>query len=694
MSYLNLPRISFSGLFEADVNTVNNDVRNYDATVFEPRLQTAQITVGDHTEYNGWWNPAGSNRFSLIGCAVTGAVGPKGEAASGDEVLTLRLEAQFDRTAGKIVDLDPQFQFASALWGLRIGLMAGDKVLMRGSFYPGSFRDLFFSRLFDQATNQPVSGSPSASARFTGALYDIAWDESAEASPILSALKASAAANQGQLMLSLITYGYSKSGGTQEFLSGSVIGCIGPWLAGEPLSFAPGRRFAISAASPNAPFASAQNIGYLTGLVTNEGQGLSLDLGVALPLLLADGPGGDGAIHTVDLGPITIAVARQGDTLTNTPTGLSVTPGVTEGQALTPDQYEVISVLTAYDMAWMQANGGVADFAVPAAAQALIGDHPLLLLTAAPTPPGQIVAIRETFGGLWTRADDFVQRLDSAPTGWVSSAFKVWAMLWGQPWANAPLTLSVQPRATGQGGTDDPDEVKPPQTYIPDNNVPAATISLPATATAGADGTVQVTYWAANPGNPRGYIDGQIYQLNYSPTVAGQSPMPMVEVVAVHVRDAYVPPPVPSWDTDVKPVLTQYGNLYPIMSRGLFSLSDFDAASANARLLHLAFTLPPTDPNFMPATRDISAGKLRMIVDWLRSYLPHGAPSGYGAIPPLPVGQPLPPALSGAAPAQHPTQITPALATAAVEALGPGNDGKTAAVRGFLKNAARAGDGG
>ena len=40
MSYLNLQRLTFAGFFEADVNTVNNDVRNYNSEVFEARFSS------------------------------------------------------------------------------------------------------------------------------------------------------------------------------------------------------------------------------------------------------------------------------------------------------------------------------------------------------------------------------------------------------------------------------------------------------------------------------------------------------------------------------------------------------------------------------------------------------------------------------------------------------------------------------
>jgi hypothetical protein len=98
---------------------------------------------------------------------VTGGAGPDG-AAAGDRALALRLVAQYDRTAAKIVDLDPQFQFASALWGLRIALTDGKETLFSAALLPTSFRDIYFGRLIDVATGKPVPSSPGASARFTG----------------------------------------------------------------------------------------------------------------------------------------------------------------------------------------------------------------------------------------------------------------------------------------------------------------------------------------------------------------------------------------------------------------------------------------------------------------------------------------------------------------------------------------------
>src|SRR3569833_12678 len=121
--------------------------------------------------------------------------------------------------------------------------------------------------MIDSSTGQPVPGSGSASARFTGYLDQLVWDDGGIDAPILAALRVSSEKNQGRLTLSLMTYGYSKTGAVA--LSGSVLVILGTWLNGEPKSFAPGRRFSIAYPNQN-PFASAFNIGYMNALVSED----------------------------------------------------------------------------------------------------------------------------------------------------------------------------------------------------------------------------------------------------------------------------------------------------------------------------------------------------------------------------------------------------------------------------------------
>ena len=69
VSYLERPRFTFSGRFEADVSTVNNNAVNFDAATFLPKVRHPPgVLVTDPQGNrigmtNGWWNPTGTGNF-------------------------------------------------------------------------------------------------------------------------------------------------------------------------------------------------------------------------------------------------------------------------------------------------------------------------------------------------------------------------------------------------------------------------------------------------------------------------------------------------------------------------------------------------------------------------------------------------------------------------------------------------------
>lgn len=67
MSYLDTPRLVFTGHSQADVSTVNNGVRYFDNAAFQRQFQELS-TTGD----NSGWDPEGTAIFGFIGCRVTG----------------------------------------------------------------------------------------------------------------------------------------------------------------------------------------------------------------------------------------------------------------------------------------------------------------------------------------------------------------------------------------------------------------------------------------------------------------------------------------------------------------------------------------------------------------------------------------------------------------------------------------------
>ena len=111
MSYMSYPRITFSGKFQADTSTVNNDPRHFSNADFEPRFQD----YSNKEEFNGWWNPGGTGIFRLAECATTALIDNNGNKT--DNTTPLVVGNSTDRPSGKLVDLDPDWQLASTIYG-------------------------------------------------------------------------------------------------------------------------------------------------------------------------------------------------------------------------------------------------------------------------------------------------------------------------------------------------------------------------------------------------------------------------------------------------------------------------------------------------------------------------------------------------------------------------------------------------
>ena len=137
MSYLDSPRIHFRGWFQADVSTINNDVRMFQNDSFVPDYQQLNI--------NGSWNPRGTAVFRILDCSVTGGFldGRALATSQDDAVIGLTLQNSTDRAPGKLVDLDPQQQMVSMIFGMQIRLAGPHaEALFEGGFKASPFTNL------------------------------------------------------------------------------------------------------------------------------------------------------------------------------------------------------------------------------------------------------------------------------------------------------------------------------------------------------------------------------------------------------------------------------------------------------------------------------------------------------------------------------------------------------------------------
>ncbi len=660
MSFLNPVRLVFSGIFQADVSTVNNDVRHFDNEGFIPVYQEFMKTLPNgETAYNGWWNPTGSGAFRLIDCKVVGlgfADGSFVDTPGADAALGMLIGGSTDRTSGKLVDIDPQWQVASAPWGLDVRLTDGKTpAFFGGRYQPNPFRDLWFNR------NINAQNDSAASSTFQSVLENVEWADDAMLSPFLRQLRD--ATTGGMLSIRLTTFGYIGNVTDPRFTLGTVVGTIGPQLDGEPTSFIRGRRFIPANSIPT----SWTGITYFSGQIDEPSQTAFLDLSNALQI--TDSKGTPNPIGVMSLG-----ILRDASVAENTP--------------VTPDSFLPIARIPYDDPDWLAKTAGV--FAVKLTDEqfALSKTNPLALVTVSETNPGStdldlgygIVAIREAQDGVYVCAEPLVHRIDGA--GRAESL--VYATRYGQPVPGAAIAITQMGRIPNQGGTGDPSGLNQPNNVpIPDMGVPEAAVTFaveggPATGgtiVADEDGVARLDISTTSPGNPRKYIDGQVYLIDYRIPGQSNTARSQFDYIALHVRDDFDVPADPTWD-DIAPIMTQYGNLYPIMSKHLVDLSSEASCARHADILHLAFSLPETDPNYMPVTRDLSVYKRKTILAWLakvqrgETAVQAKAHQAVAAAPGLRTGP------SGAAPAKAAT-ATPDQPTAA--------DGKTR----FAKNFAR-----
>lgn len=590
MSYLNQPRLTFSGRFQADPSTVNNDPRHYDNETFTPRFQDFLT----QKMLNGWWNPTGTGIFRFSGCTIQQAIG-QGGVDPADGAVGFVVSNSPDRPSGKLVDIDPDWQLASQLYGLSVSLRdpnTGEIVLV-ADFDPTPFRDLWFVR-------GGLKGDSGASAMWQSQLSNLRWRLDGVTSPVLRAL-AEASRESGLLSFRITTFSYQTDVTAEDFTYGSVVGAIGPVLPHEPASFVSGRRFMPTSAFQNSSLpanscVAANMMTCFSGKVIDNA--LVVDFSNALPF------GNDG--NLAPLGDLRFAVLHD--------------PDANEGAVLTEDQFTVLGPIDASYEFLTQASG-IQTLPIPAAAQGLIDQRPLaLLLFGGDVPSGQgLVMMRETAHGRDVRPEALSFRLDPNERELNARDVELWATRYGLPLADAPIAF--QPLAPAPDDADTPGDSTvgtTPTAAIPITNSPMGTLAiLPQVVRTDAAGRATARFQAPPQfGCPRRYIDGQLYAIAYNFADADPIIQQTFDQISVLVFSTFKASEHPTWE-EVQPIWKQYANLYPIMSKGLFDFSNQEVCDANAHILQFVLSKPITDPDHMPVTRDLSAGKRGALLRYL-----------------------------------------------------------------------------
>jgi hypothetical protein len=573
MSYLDSPRLHFRGWFQADVSTINNDVRFYQNASFVPEYQ--------QLNQNGSWNPEGTGVFRFLDCAVTSLDG-----------LTVQNAAE--RAPGKLVDLDPQQQMVSQIWGMQIRLADGaGKTLVQGEFKPAAFINLWLRQQKGVPMDQKLA------AAYQSMIEGVQWFDISRF-PLLQSLKS--VTQDDQLSIDFNLFGYGRDSTIPRYTMGHVVGTIGPYFQGEPKQFVRGRQFIFSG---NWPVPSG-GMGNMQAKVSGDGNTVTADFGNSFP------------IETANIGLQNIGQVYLGVLTSNPSVALST---------VTADQVVIIGEVPYLSDGWYSRTAGVMDFDLAGNAQArqLITANPLVVVSPA-AAGGYTVRLQESIGGQYVRADNFVYRIDPGQTQHI----EFYADRFGVPISKATISLSAtQGFMGGSGGGATVSPVTRPTAAIPDIATPTDAVQWPTGVTANEKGYARVAITASpeGPGMPRGYLSSQLYGIGYQlasqPAGYVSNPMNYISILAYSKKE---PPETPTWYRDIQQLFTQYGNLYPIMGRYVVNLSDYHDVVQRIRILELAFSLPIEDPNHMPVTRDLGAGDRATILQWFGTRGPDGLP--------------------------------------------------------------------
>ena len=576
MSCIALPRLVFAGRVLSDVSTRNNEPSNYAPGVDQSNL----------------WNPIGGASFEFLNCSISGF----SDADTGDDpLLGARVTGLLDRPSGKMVDLDPAWQMASEIWGLgvRVTDPISGELGFQGNYSVASFRDLWARQIAELRNFTLPNGQPSG-ARYVSVLTDVEWGPLAERSRALTNLRN--ATYDDHLSISLGLFGYFYTETEPRHATGSCVGLIGPYKMGEPKTAIVSRR--------TKPLAVRELLPDDRGLLTRSGQLIeaidfevdrdaltaSFDLGQALPLDSVDGPLADITALYPPFAP-----------LTGLRLGLRPPDDVPIFSQMSADSVTMLTDLLDLSGDWYARSGGILDVSIPADQVDALDSSRVGVFGG--LPDGSVVLLaEETDGGTFIRTDHFVRRMEPGDTTTVT----LHARQFGRPATNLDLFLEVSP---------------------------GAGLSAPEKVTTNAEGLATVDLAASDPGNPRGPLDGAIFAIGYSFRRDASGALTRegtglggLDVIVVHVRDAFDIPSDIDFDRDIKPIMSQYDQLYPIMSLHLFQLADREMFLRYRQALLTAFQRPIDHPNHMPVTRDLSKPKTEMILRWLQAQPASGDP--------------------------------------------------------------------
>ena len=573
MSYLNVPRLCFAGIFSAAPSTVNNTPQNYDPSV-------------NITPQNAGWNPGGTGYWQFIGCTVQAVYYADGTVCTSpmqDPIVGATFGSANQGSSGKIVDLDPEQQMVSEIWGQKVQLgITGQPNSVEGKYDIAAFTDIWIRAVGNTSGSDAPMG-----ASYQSSITSPHWSDSIS-SRFLKELKET---SPDKLSIKFNLDGINMASGTPTFTQGRIVGTIGPAFEDEPNHLVVGRLLrsapTVSTDPNNIPSTlltpPGKPIFFTPCKVEHDLKKVIVDVGNSISTTTPGGP-----MNIDGLGKLALAALLPGGAV------------------------EILGDINYQASDWYTTTAGIVQFNLNDSELKSVEANPLAVVRVKDSGEKEIL-IQENSIGAFVRANKFVFRMEPGET----TEVHLYATVYGKPAAYQLITL-VQDTASVNNMQSPPNPDSIPI------GTPQSALQMPATVTTDALGHASFKLTASDPGNPRQFIDGQVYGVRY---IWGEQEPPdynhdPTSFISVLVHDSYTYEDPPTWTTNVEPILGQYAKLYPYMTDNVVNLGNYKDVVSQKEAIKRVLSIPKDDPGYMQVTRDMSRDKLQMILKWLDNPIP------------------------------------------------------------------------
>ena len=609
-SYLQTPRINFAGRFRADVNTINNRQLNY----------LLSTMPDEHAPLDDDWNPQGTNTWVMIDCYVTSVVytDENGDtkvldSPTEDSIIGLPLVNNPERAFAKLVDVDPDQQQSSTVYGMDLGVnWAPSKGEDQTDAFIGDFvpavitRDIWVRQIrhSTERLQQPMA------SHSISRLENITWSTTLN-SDVLKMLSQSE-----DLSIMFSVYNYTRPPPEPWFTYGNVVGSIGIAEEGESLSFPENRVMYPSTDSdtlvlplpPDNPCKDTTDWLYTTYFDVKDSK-MTIDFSSSFKIDLQG--------NICHFYPFYVGIAVSKPQLS------SNSDEITE--------IEIIGEIPYMEESWYDKTAGISEFTLSESQQDAIGNSKVVVVMLYDPSRGIPLSKPELRDNSNYPICDLEQHSQS------SRQSCVYIILEESPYLVRPMEYQVH-RMEENDEVDVTFKVKHygqiPNEAVTINLIDMSTtkakrpddLDYNSTTETDSNGIAHFQFIAGNVGEPRSdlHLDGQLFRFGYclehtiddcnqcsESTNIGNTIVFLVWSPIQNKRPYF-------WDDDLQPILYQYERLYPVM-RSILKLGDYyDVIKpANLRLLYLSMSLDITHPSYMPVTRDLSPKKKEMILEWL-----------------------------------------------------------------------------